>query len=54
MLLHQLQYVKYMYHGLTFVFLCVPVLFADNAPSMGDQRTKKQGAREPADILVDI
>ena len=27
----QPQYVQCMYHGLTFVLLCVPVLFADNA-----------------------
>ena len=26
----QLQYVQCTYHGLTFVLLCVPVLFADN------------------------
>ena len=26
----QLQYIQCMYHGLTFVLLCVPVLFADN------------------------
>ena len=26
-----LQYVQYMYHGLIFVLLCVPILFADNA-----------------------
>ena len=29
----QPQYVQYMHHGLAFVFLCVPVLFADNTRS---------------------
>ena len=28
---HQPQYVQYTYHGLAFVLLCVPVIFADNA-----------------------
>ena len=28
---HQLWYVQYMHHGLTFVFLCVPVLYGDNS-----------------------
>ena len=28
---HQPQYIQCTYHGLTFVLLCVPVLFADNA-----------------------
>ena len=28
---HQPQYVQCMYYGPTFVLLCVPVLFADNA-----------------------
>ena len=30
-LFHQLQYVQCTHHGLAFVLLCVPVLFADNA-----------------------